>query len=212
MKFSSRLLSPIFAGTILLISNVSAAPPTAPAFYGSVDVGYGYVDYRMPGDLHNAVPGATLNRGNLMWGGNVGVLFMPSLGIDFGYLKFPDVGQKGTGTTGDSFLVNNNMFTLALKGIIYGEYGINLFGKAGVARAQINYSSTSAATQQSYASGRVTRYVPYAAVGISEEMTDNISVAVVGHATLAQGGFGVSTVYDRVPAFYGGTVELTYMF
>jgi hypothetical protein len=189
--------------TGLFASAYGAAPIKNFSPYLSVGAGYGYVDYRPPADFH----GRSYRRGGLMWNGNVGMLFVPNVGIDLGYMQFDNVrqGNAPVSSQNGDFLNQNTLYTIALKGILYGKESIDLFAKGGVAIAHMQYTERSGAPQPH--SVQQTR--PYVAVGVVYEVTKNISVGVVGHAMLASGGFGATTAPRNVPAFYATTAEVT---
>jgi hypothetical protein len=204
----TRLLA---LSTSIFISTLAGAmQPDAPTAYFSIDAGYGTSGVK----VNNLGSGNSVNGSGAIWGGNFGVLFTPNVGIEVGYLNGGNATIKTNGTT-SNFITNSYFYTLALKGILYSnEYDLSLFGKAGVAQGHVTYPVDSGfvTTKQS-----VTRYTPYFAIGVAQNVTAHLAVALVAQATVQQGSnpdtnLTPYSTLNTLPALYAGTLEVTYAF
>jgi hypothetical protein len=208
MMKTTRLL--VLSPSLLLSGLACAMQPNAPTAYFSIDAGYGTSGVR----VNNLGSGNSVNGSDAIWGGNLGVLFTPTIGLELGYLNGGNATIKTNGTT-SNFITNSYFYTLALKGILYSNDGdFSLFGKAGVAQGHVTYPIDSGfvTTKQS-----VTRYTPYFAIGVAQNVTTHLAVALVVQATVQQGANPDNSLtpystLNTLPALYAGTLEVTYAF
>lgn len=159
--------------------------------YLGAGAGYGYTDL-----VVNPQPSKS-DQAGFVWNGNAGVLFTKNIGLDFGYFQFSNIKMNGS-----DVVTRNTMFTMALKGILYGQEGMSLFAKAGVAKAYLRYVSGPS----------VQKYVPYGALGVGYQIMNHLTLEVSANATMAEGSNDGSATPNRIPANYAGIAGLTYTF
>ena len=217
-KTSAALLSLV---CLLFLSNVAFATfSKAPTVYVSVNAGYGYTNYQSNSAEAGMTPSYT--NGSVALGGNVGFLFTPNVGLEVGYLNGGTNTVNFTPAPGApsqtvSVISSSYFLTAAIKGIFYdNDNDINAFVKAGVAQGNITYQNNSALTgnASSFTQANLQAYVPYFALGVSQNMNKHLAVAVVGQMTLQSGNVpaapATTDTPNRLADFYAVSLELTY--
>lgn len=189
----------IFSTSLLFFSTLIFALPSP---YFGIDGGYGYIDFK------NSDSAGQYKRDSVVLGGNAGILLIKNFGVDVGYLKWGNIRQANT-----DFITNNYMYTLALKGILYGDEGWLFLGKAGVALANIAYHTT--LTVPELTQTKINQVVPYAALGFGINISPFLTLSLMAHATLSSGNLDElknPVTPKRMPAFYAGLLGLTFSF
>lgn len=198
-QFFSRLFWISFG--FLGLFNLSCLWAMEPIFqpYLSPAVGYGYMDFET-----KEIAKPLYNRGGFLWGGNLGVLAFKTShsesGLNVGYLVFPNVTLQN----GETVLEHNRLLSVALDGTFFDEFeeGFSLSLKPGIAQVNSKYAQNGVEMHQ---------ILPYLSVRFAQQY-GKIAVALAAYGAISWDSIpDNSSTPHRMPGFYGGALELTFL-